>query len=104
MQVAEKTNTVVKIKVNNDIAPPKLYSVIYYNDDKTPAAFVTTTLVNIFNLSVDRAVELTKRIDETGSSVVIGGLSNELATHLRDLVLVEVQLHGYPLKVEVKPE
>jgi ATP-dependent Clp protease adapter protein ClpS len=97
-------DTMKKVKINVDVKAPNLYQVIYFNDEKTPAIFVTETLIQIFNYEIDKAITLTETISNTGSGVAIGGISKELATHLRDLVLVNAQSNKYPLKVEIKQE
>lgn len=97
-------DTMKKVKINTTLKTPNLYSVVYFNDDKTTAIFVVETLVKIFNYDIEKAVEITETISKTGSGVAIGGVSKELATHLRDLVLVSAQTQNYPLKVDIKQE
>jgi ATP-dependent Clp protease adapter protein ClpS len=97
-------DTVKKVKINVDVKTPKLYQVVYFNDEKTPAIFVAETLIQIFNYDVEKAVALTETISNSGSGIAVGGVSKELATHLKDLVMVAAQVAKYPLKVEVKQE
>ena len=60
--------------------------------------------MQIFNYDPMDAMKLTETIDSTGKGRAIGGITKELAFHLRDLVIVEAQTSGYPLKVEAQLE
>lgn len=93
-----------KVKIKTNIKLPNKYCVIYYNDDKTPASFVENTLINIFNYDIEKATILTNKISNDGKACVIDGLTKEIANHLTNLVMVEAQLDGYPLKVEATRE
>ena len=95
-------NTLKKVKINIDVKEPTLYQVVYYNDEITPAVVVAETLIQIFNYEIEDAVALTTVINDSGSGIAVSGISKELATHLKDLVLVSAQVAKYPLKVEVK--
>jgi|ERR1035441_6746850 ATP-dependent Clp protease adapter protein ClpS len=95
---------VTKVKINTDLKPPARYSVVYFNDEKTSAAFVVQSLVEVFGYSVDAAIALTKQVDEKGSGVAASGLNKELASHLRDLVKSKAEAEGYPLVVEIKED
>ena len=98
VEVLEKTN----IKI--DVKPPQLYCVIYHNDEQTPAVFVAETLVRIFDYEVETALAMTETISSQGKGVIVSGITKELANHLKDLVLVDAQMNGHPLKVEAVPE
>ena len=56
-------DTEVEIKQTDklDISKPKKYSVILYNDDSTPMAFVIELLINVFSHTEERAKEITYR-------------------------------------------
>lgn len=97
-------DTSVRTKINTTIIPPSLYSVVYLNDEKTSAAFVADTLIRIFNFDIESATAMTETISDTGSGIAAEKLTKEIATHLKDLVLLEAQLQNYPLKVEIRPE
>lgn len=97
-------DTLKKVKINTTIKEPNLYSVVYLNDEKTTAVFVAETLVKIFNYEIDAAIQMTEQISKNGSGVAISGITKELATHLRDLVLVSAQTQNFPLKIEIKAD
>jgi ATP-dependent Clp protease adaptor protein ClpS len=95
---------ITKVKINTDLTPPKLYSVVYFNDDKTSSFFVAKSLMEVFGYSPDKAIELTSKIDKEGSAAVISGLTKEIALHLRDLVIMKARAENFPLVVEIKEE
>jgi ATP-dependent Clp protease adapter protein ClpS len=95
---------VTKVKIDTDIKPPTRYSVVYLNDDKTSANFVAQSLIDVFGYSIDEALAKTKEIDEHGSGEVTSGLARELATHLRDVVIMRARTENFPLVVEIKEE
>ena len=100
----EKTNTKTKNKTNLDAKLPNLYSVVLFNDDKTPMMYVVELLISIFNYKITDAIAITDKIDKDGSAVVISGLVKELAVHLRDLVLVDAKANNYPLQAEIQAQ
>ena len=64
-------DTEVEIKQTDklDISKPKKYSVILYNDDKTPMEFVIDLLKEVFGHAEDTAKEITLKIHEDGKGV-----------------------------------
>jgi ATP-dependent Clp protease adapter protein ClpS len=100
MSTLEKTKASTKI----NIKLPNKYCVIYYNDDKTPASFVEDSLIRIFKYDNKKAIMITDLISNNGSACVMNGLTKEIANHLTDLVLVDAQIRGFPLKVEAQQE
>lgn len=93
-----------RVKINTTIKPPAVYSVVYFNDEKTSADFVVRSLMDVFGMSLEDAMILTSLIDTIGSGAAASGLSKELASHLRDLVLAHAQVEGFPLVVEVRED
>lgn len=103
-QTACSVITETKVKVNENIKPPSKYSVIYFNDNVTSAIFVAQSLIDIFGFSVENAAMLTEKIDKEGSGLAANGLTKELATHLKDTVIIKARAENFPLKVEIKEE
>ena len=96
--------TTTKVKINQDLELPKLFSVILFNDNVTTHEFVVITLVEVFGLSLEPALELTKSIHENGSGIAASGVTEELASHLCNIVRTRAALENFPLKVEVRAE
>ena len=103
MSVKSKEQVVVKIKPRDDIDPPKMFKVIYLNDEVTTMEFVIQTLMEIFDYSFDDAASATKRIHEDGSAVV-AVLPFELAEDKGVLVTIQARNNGFPLQVKIEPE
>jgi ATP-dependent Clp protease adapter protein ClpS len=93
---------ITKVKV--DVKPPTSYSVIYFNDETTTFEFVAHSLIEVFSYSLDAALAMTKTISEKGSGAAASGLSKELASHLRDLVVYKARSLNYPLVVEIEED
>ena len=102
--MSENCDVLERVKVNTTLQPPELYSVVYFNDEKTTADFVVRSLMDVFGMSLEDAMTLTGLIDSIGSGAAASGLSKELASHLKDLVLVRAQAEGFPLVVEVRED
>jgi ATP-dependent Clp protease adaptor protein ClpS len=90
-----------KIKVS--LQPPKMWKVVFLNDDHTPMEFVMDLLTAIFKHSESSARDLTLEIHNTGSAVA-GIYTHEIAeqrgiesTHL-------ARSNGFPLQVTIDPE
>jgi len=97
-------DVLTKVKINTEIEMPKLYSVVYFNDNKTTSLFVAQSLVDVFDHSIDAALALTESIDKNGSGVAAQDLAKEIAQHLRDLVISKARAQEFPLVVEIKEQ
>lgn len=92
-----------KVKVNLDLAEPPMYRIIYMNDDRTPAEFVMTTLIEFFNYTPEQAEKITWDIHETGSASV-AVLPYELAEQKGVEITVLARKEGYPLQIKLEPD
>ena len=63
-------DTVAKTKQQIELKEPPMFKVIYLNDNQTTMEFVIESLVDIFNYSVETAVQITEDIHHAGSAVV----------------------------------
>lgn len=90
-----------KIKPKTDLSPPPMYSVIYMNDEITTIEFVVSSLVEVFDHSVESAHNLCQKIHEDGSSVV-AVLPYELAEQKGVEVTVLARNQGFPLLVRLE--
>ena len=97
------TSTKVKIKPNLNIAEPRMFKVIYQNDDTTTMEFVVDSLIDHFNHTTDTAVELTTLIHQEGSAVV-AVLPHEIAEQKGIEVTLDAHSQGFPLKVKIEQE
>lgn len=99
------TATDIKIdeKIVVSIQPPKMWKVIFLNDDKTPMEFVIELLTTIFKHPVDHAKELTLEIHNTGSAVV-GVYSHEIAEQKGIDATQTARVNGHPLQITLEQE
>jgi ATP-dependent Clp protease adaptor protein ClpS len=90
-----------KIKVS--LQPPKMWKVIFLNDDQTPMEFVMELLTGVFKHTENDARNITLEIHNEGSAVV-GIFTHEIAeqrgiecTHL-------ARSNGFPLQITLEEE
>jgi len=98
-KVATKTKNVP----NTTIKEPSMYKVIYLNDDATTFEFVVTTLIKIFNHSMDAAEGIAKYIHENGSGVA-GIFPYEIAEQKGVEVTKLARGQGFPLTVKLESD
>jgi len=103
MSSKTKSETIVKIKPREDVEPPKMFKVIYLNDEVTTMEFVIQTLLDVFNYEFEDAAKAVNVIHEQGAAV-IAVLPFELAEHKGVEVTVLARANGFPLQVKVEPE
>lgn len=98
-------STEIKIdeKVVVDLRPPKMWKVIFLNDDHTPMEFVIEVLTQIFKHSVDAAKTLTLEVHTEGAAVV-GTYTHEIAEQKGLETTQSARANGYPLKVTLEQE
>ena len=98
-------STDVKIdeKITVSLQPPKLWKVVFLNDDKTPMEFVIGVLTEIFKHNETSAKELTLEIHNTGSAVV-GIYTHEIAEQKGIDTTTSARQNGFPLQVTIEPD
>ena len=97
----EKTQILEKIAIRNELAPPKLYNVIFVNDNITTMEFVVQVLIQIFGYTEESALSMTEIIHSQGSAVV-AVLPYELAEQKAIEVTLLARNSNYPLAVKVE--
>lgn len=103
MSTLAGTDTVEEVKTNILINIPKMYNVIFHNDDKTTFEFVVLVLNQIFHKSIDEALQITMTIHEKGRAVV-AVYTKEIAEEKVYEVTRVASSYGYPLTVTCEPE
>ena len=92
-----------KIEPKTDIKEPKMFRVIYINDEVTTVEFVIETLINIFDMDRSSADDITQKVHTEGSAVV-AVLPYEIAEQKGIEVTVLARTHGFPLQIRLESE
>jgi ATP-dependent Clp protease adaptor protein ClpS len=97
--------TEIKIdeKVTVSLQPPKLWKVIFLNDNQTPMEFVIELLTTIFKHTADAARDITLEVHNEGAAVV-GTFSHEIAEQKGLEATQSARTNGFPLKVTIEQE
>lgn len=98
-----QAGTVTKTQINQGLAEPPMFKIIYLNDNATPMEFVIETLMDSFNYNTETAEKITMDIHEAGSAVV-AVLPYEIAEQKGIEVTVQARNNNYPLQVKLEPE
>jgi len=100
-----EVNTEEKIeeKIVVSLQPPKLWKVIFLNDDQTPMELVMELLTHVFKHSDARAKEITMEIHETGAGIA-GVYTFEIAEQRSIEATNIARANGSPLRVQVEQE
>jgi ATP-dependent Clp protease adaptor protein ClpS len=98
-----QAETVSKIKINEKIAEPPRFKVIFINDNQTSMEFVIGSLVEYFEYSIASAEQITASIHEAGSAVV-AVLPYEIAEQKGIEITLSARAEGYPLQIKLEPE
>ena len=85
------------------LQPPRLWKVVFLNDDKTPMQLVIDILTSIFKHSEERAKEITMEIHHTGSGIA-GVYTFEIAEQRGIEATNIARANGAPLKIQVEQE
>lgn len=89
-------------KEKKKIKPPRMYRVIFLNDDFTPIEFVVNLIVHVFRKSYEEASRLTLEVHNKGSAIV-GVYTREIAETKTTLASAIVIEHQHPLQVVMEP-
>lgn len=97
------TATSVEEKVVVSLQPPKLWKVIFLNDDQTPMELVIDLLTKIFKHNESSARDITLEIHETGSGIA-GVYTFEIAEQKGIEATNIARANGSPLRIQVEQE
>lgn len=97
------TDAKIEEKVSVSVEVPKLWKVIFLNDDQTPMEFVIELLTSIFKHNESSARDLTLEIHNTGSAVV-GVYNHEIAEHKGVEATQIARSNNFPLRVTLEQE
>ena len=97
------SDTIVKTKPIVQVREPPLFKVIYMNDEETTMEFVVESLVAVFHIARDQAIDITHQIHEQGSAVV-AVLPFEIAEQKGIEVSIMAKRNGYPLVVKLEAD
>ncbi len=97
------TATTVEEKVVVSLQPPKLWKVVFLNDDQTPMELVIELLTKIFKHTESKAKDITLEIHETGSGIA-GIYPFEIAEQKGIEATGVARSNGSPLRIQVEQE
>ena len=84
------------------MAPPRMWNVMLFNDEKTSMEFVIMVLMQIFHRSFEEASDIMMHIHENGRGVA-GTYSHEVAITKKSETLNVAKLNGFPLVSDIEP-
>jgi ATP-dependent Clp protease adaptor protein ClpS len=97
------TEAKIEEKVVVSLQPPKLWKVIFLNDDQTPMELVIDLLTQVFKHTESKAKEITLEIHNTGSGIA-GVYSFEIAEQKGIEATTIARNNGSPLRIQVEQE
>lgn len=96
-------DTKIEEKVVVSLQPPKMWKVVFLNDDQTPMELVIELLTQVFKHNESRAKEITLEIHETGSGIA-GVYTYEIAEQRGIEATNLARANGSPLRIQVEQE
>lgn len=96
-------DTAIDEKVTVNLQPPKMWKVVFLNDDHTPMELVIELLTEVFRHNEASARDLTMEIHNEGSAVA-GIYSYEIAEQRGIEATNIARANGSPLRIQVEQE
>ena len=97
------TDVKIEEKVVVSLQPPKMWKVIFLNDEQTPMELVIELLTQVFKHTESRAKEITLEIHNTGSGIA-GVYTYEIAEQRGIEATNIARANGSPLRIQVEQE
>jgi len=101
MTTSTEVKESVKVQSKTNVSPPKMFKVIYMNDEVTSMEFVIESLMSIFNHDRITAIEITEKIHTEGSAVVVV-LPYEMAEQRGIEATQLARKNGFPLQIRLE--
>ncbi len=98
-----QTGVVTRSKTEKKVARPKLYRVLFHNDDFTTREFVVAVLRTIFHRPEVEAVQIMLHVHHNGFGVA-GVYTYEVAQEKIKKVEELAREYEYPLRLSMEPE
>lgn len=99
---ATGAGTQVLENVQSKTAKPKMYKVVFHNDDYTTMEFVVSILMNIFHHTEASAIKIMMHIHTNGVGVA-GVYTKEVAETKVAQTTHHARKNDYPLEVTIEP-
>ena len=96
-------DAVIDEKITVSLQPPKMWKVVFLNDDHTPMELVIELLTQVFKHNESSARDLTMEIHNEGSAVA-GVYSYEIAEQRGIEATNIARANGSPLRIQVEQE
>jgi len=96
-EIEELTREEVELK------EPKLWRVIFHNDDKTTMEFVIFLLLQVFHKAMDEATEIMLEVHNKNAAIV-GVYTHEVAENKMNISVNTARQEGFPLNVSIEEE
>jgi ATP-dependent Clp protease adaptor protein ClpS len=97
------TDVKTEERVVVSLQPPKMWKVIFLNDEHTPMELVIELLTGIFRHTESRAKEITLEIHNSGSGIA-GVYTYEIAEQRSIEATTTARDNGSPLRIQVEEE
>lgn len=97
------SGTVVETRQQKQLKKPKLYKVLFHNDNYTTRDFVIAVLREVFHKGESDSVTIMLHVHNNGVGVA-GVYTYEIATTKVQLVEALAREHEFPLRLTMDPE
>jgi ATP-dependent Clp protease adaptor protein ClpS len=91
------------VKVKERLEKPRMFKVLFHNDDYTTMEFVVEVLVGVFRRTRVEATRIMLSIHRSGKGIA-GVYTREIAETKAQLAMDRARERGYPLLVTTEPE
>ena len=92
-----------RVEEELEIKMPKMWHVIFHNDDKTTMEFVIFLLLQVFHASIEEATKITETV-HTKNAASAGLFTHEVAESKMNICVTTARENGYPLQVTIEEE
>ena len=103
LQVVDPEVADPHLKEKMKVERPKMYAVIFHNDDYTTMEFVTEMLTKHFDHDMISATDIMLDVHHNGQGIA-GVFTRDIAETKMAQVMMEAQQKEYPLRVSIQRE